>query len=523
VRPRVGMECSHLERVSGGRTNQQSWPALNDSLEWSCGECADPSSVWLCVTCGALNCGRYVSAHGLKHKERTKTHSVCMETKELSVFCYECDEFVINDTADRYLESLRTLVLTKNLSKEVESPAPGRSLRARRKRPLSVSVAGGSEPKAKLKASKKENKDKKAPSPRKRLGLKNLGNTCFMNSVLQSLSNIEEFCNVITTLPSLDDQAKAVKDHKKNGQRVNDGVILTDELKKVLMALNQSDEKSAISPDSLFQAIWKVVPRFRGYQQQDAHEFLRYMLDRLHTELLHLLPAHTLKQHTWLDELRPPKVQSQSLVTSVFGGTLQSDVTCLTCKTSSKKHDPFLDLSIDIPQMYTGPVRKSKESEKLPPCHIHDCLQKFVEREELADSERFFCNSCKSKQPSTKQFRIRRLPTVLCLHVKRFRWTAYARTKLDTFIEFPLNGLDMSGYLLGNLSGTRFSNSGSSLYDLAAVIVHHGTGAGSGHYTAFATNNKAWFNFNDCSVKEADFQTVNSCKAYILFYVQRDF
>jgi ubiquitin C-terminal hydrolase len=44
-----------------------------------------------------------------------------------------------------------------------------------------------------------------------------------------------------------------------------------------------------------------------------------------------------------------------------------------------------------------------------------------------------------------------------------------------------------------------------------------------GHYTAFATNNKAWFNFNDCSVKETDFQTVNSCKAYILFYVQRDF
>merc|ERR1712083_1295550 len=116
----------------------------------------------------------------------------------------------------------------------------------------------------------------------------------------------------------------------------------------------------------------------------------------------------------------------------------------------------------------------------------------FVEREELADSERFYCNSCKSKQPSTKQFRIRRLPTVLCLHIKRFRWTTYARTKIDTFIEFPLNGLDMSSYLPNNLSGTRFSNSGSSLYDLAAVIVHHGTGAGSGHYTAFATNNKAW-------------------------------
>ena len=64
------------------------------------------------------------------------------------------------------------------------------------------------------------------------------------------------------------------------------------------------------------------------------------------------------------------------------------------------------------------------------------------------------------------------------------------RTKLDNYIEFPVTGLDMSGYLLENQSGTRLSSAGSSLYDLAAVIVHHGSGTGSGHYTAFATNNK---------------------------------
>ena len=44
-----------------------------------------------------------------------------------------------------------------------------------------------------------------------------------------------------------------------------------------------------------------------------------------------------------------------------------------------------------------------------------------------------------------------------------------------------------------------------------------------GHYTAFATNSQAWFNFNDVNVKETDFQNVQSSKAYILFYVQRDF
>lgn len=380
---------------------------------------------------------------------------------------------------------------------------------------------GGAEPKKKKQSVQKN--FKKSTIPKKRLGLKNLGNTCFMNSVLQSLGNIEEFSNILTALPSLEHQLNTSKEAKTAINHLSsDGIIVTEELKKVLRALKEGVEKSAISPDLLFHAIWKVVPRFRGYQQQDAHEFLRYMLDRLHTELLLLLPGRF--RNDRVDEvLRGASLtKSQSVVTSVFGGTLQSEVTCLSCRTTSNKQDPFLDLSVDIPQQFTGPVRKSKDREGSQTCHIHDCLKKFVETEELADSERFFCNACKSKQPSTKKFLIRRLPNVLCLHVKRFRWTTYARTKLDNHIEFPLNGLDMSGYLLKNLSGTRLSSGGTSLYDLAAVIVHHGTGTGSGHYTAFATNNKAWFHFNDCTVRESDFQTVCSSKPYILFYVQRE-
>lgn len=87
---------------------------------------------------------------------------------------------------------------------------------------------------------------------------------------------------------------------------------------KVLLNLSLGGNGQAISPECLFLVIWKVVPRFRGYQQQDAHEFLTYMLDRLHTELLQLLPR---LGHEPLG-LRG----KQSIVTAVFGGTLLSVV-----------------------------------------------------------------------------------------------------------------------------------------------------------------------------------------------------
>lgn len=65
---------------------------------------------------------------------------------------------------------------------------------------------------------------------------------------------------------------------------------------------------------------------------------------------------------------------------------------------------------------------------------------------------------------------------VLCLHIKRFRWCNSYRSKVDTQVDFPMESLDMSAFTVRGVTGTRLGAQNSHLYDLAAVIVHHGSG-----------------------------------------------
>ncbi|KAK6643909.1 hypothetical protein RUM43_000174 [Polyplax serrata] len=520
--------------------------------------CSNTINPWLCLYCGLIHCGRYVNGHAMEHSNKAKQHCVCMDIENYGVFCYVCDEYVNNASENKEIIRVRQILRNRNESETdplvlgddnavdfnsssmsnslldddqvswksgnsdslgKETQENSRSLRPRSRKRSHSNDSGSENTTGKIHCTRpRPSREKKTPL----VGLRNLGNTCFMNAVLQSLSNIQEFCLYFKQLPSLGrhTNGRKVYHSTRSIKEISDELI-AEELRKVLISLNQGDSKEAISPNELFSAIWKVVPRFRGYQQQDAHEFLRYMLDRLHTELLSLLPDDTLRdsQYISLDH----KGRS-SIVTSVFGGTLQSEVRCLNCLTESKKHDPFLDLSLDIPEKYLYSQKKTKDlDETLPPCTIADCLTSFVEVEELAETELYYCNNCKSKQRSTKRFWIRRLPNVLCLHLKRFRWNTHFRTKIDTEIVFPTTALDMSQFVLSNIHETRQSGAGTNLYDLAAVIVHHGSGVGCGHYTAFAINDGEWFHFNDSTVRPTGQATVAKCKPYILFYIRREF
>ena len=65
---------------------------------------------------------------------------------------------------------------------------------------------------------------------------------------------------------------------------------------------------------------------------------------------------------------------------------------------------------------------------------------------------------------------------VLCVHLKRFYFRAFSRTKINTMVHFPLHGLDLSPYTSSSSKDSSSRRRTRIVYDLAAIVVHHGSG-----------------------------------------------
>ena len=150
---------------------------------------------------------------------------------------------------------------------------------------------------------------------------------------------------------------------------------------------------------------------------------------------------------------------------------------------------------------------------------IEDCLDDFTKEEQLGEDDPWFCPRCKKHQQATKNLQLWKVPDVLVVHLKRFSNSRTMRDKLDAFIDFPLQGLDLESRVGERQSAKILANSGFDiadfglddvneplLYDLFAVDEHMG-GLGGGHYRAYARNHLdgEWYHFND--------EHVTQCKA----------
>ncbi|KAL6074960.1 hypothetical protein STEG23_031650, partial [Scotinomys teguina] len=204
-------------------------------------------------------------------------------------------------------------------------------------------------------------------------------------------------------------------------------------------------------------------------------------------------------------------------------------VTCLACDNKSNTIEPFWDLSLEFPERY----QCSGKDATSQPCLVTDMLGKFTETEVL-EGKIYMCDNCNSKRrkfsskpavltEAQKQLMVCHLPQVLRLHLKRFRWSgrnSNNREKIGVHVVFE-EALNMEPYCCREtLKALRPE---CFIYNLSAVVIHHGKGFGSGHYTAYCYNSEGgfWVHCNDSKLSMCTMDEVRKAQAYILFYTQQ--
>ncbi|XP_026996022.2 ubiquitin carboxyl-terminal hydrolase 8 isoform X2 [Tachysurus fulvidraco] len=329
-------------------------------------------------------------------------------------------------------------------------------------------------------------------------GLRNLGNTCYMNSILQCLCNTPFMADYFNRNRYQDDINRLnILGHKGE---------VAEEFGAIMKAL-WSGQFKFISPRDFKITIGKINDQFSGYEQQDSQELLLFLMDGLHEDLN---KADNRKR--WKDEVceitddvgaadwawQRHKLLNESIIVSLFQGQFKSTLQCLTCHHRSRTFETFMYLSLPLASSYK--------------CSLQDCLKLFSKEEKLTDNNKVFCPHCKAQREFTKKLEIWKVPPILLIHLKRFWYEGRWKQKLQTSVDFPLENLDLSQYVIGPKSSLK-------RYGLYAVSNHYG-GLDGGHYTAYCRNagRQNWYKFDDHEVSEISASSVKSSAAYIFFY-----
>ncbi|RUS20144.1 hypothetical protein BC937DRAFT_86292, partial [Endogone sp. FLAS-F59071] len=186
-------------------------------------------------------------------------------------------------------------------------------------------------------------------SPRGTTGLINLGNTCFMNSALQCLSNTKELSEYFLA-------NKHLQELNRDNPLGMKGEVA--EAYGNLIEKLWSDTMSSFSPKEFKQTIGRFAPSFIGYQQHDSQELLGFLLDGLHEDLNRIRkkpyvempdfdgkPDAEVALATW----NYHKARNDSIIVDLFQGQFKSRLVCPECKKVSVTFDPFTSLTLPLP------------------------------------------------------------------------------------------------------------------------------------------------------------------------------
>ncbi|KAG8364805.1 hypothetical protein BUALT_Bualt18G0036900 [Buddleja alternifolia] len=321
------------------------------------------------------------------------------------------------------------------------------------------------------------------------LGLRNVGNSCYVNSVLQCLTYTPPLANFcLRLLHSSNCDLWAAKGNKGECPFC----ILE---KRIARSLNS--ESVSDVPAKINSCLRIYAEHFHTGRQEDAHEFLRYVVDACHNTCLRLKKLRRQQQRRGESGvLNGGDVfgTGGTVFEEIFGGALQSQVKCLPCGAESNKVDEIMDISLDI----------------LSSVSLKEALEKFFRPEVLDGNNKYKCDNCKELVAARKQMSILQAPNVLVIQLKRFE--GMFGGKVDKPIAFD-EILVLSSYMCNA------SQDPHPEYRLFGAIVHSGFSPDSGHYYAYIKDALGrWYCCNDSHVSVSTLQEVLSEKVYILFF-----
>ncbi len=309
-------------------------------------------------------------------------------------------------------------------------------------------------------------------------GFRNLGNTCFLNSVLQCM---------LYTAPL--NQYLQTKKHSLSC-RIK-GFCALCAMEKLVSECYLNNRKKVFSPVNFVRNLQSFAPDMRSGAQQDAHEFLKLLIGAMQNSVIAGFPSLNNEYKDDLNLLN--RIYETSVIHQIFGGYTQTTVTCQACTHASRKFDPMLELPLDVAKCSS----------------VSEALKLFKDPEILDDDNKYACGHCNKKTKAEKSVSVYKFPLILTLQLKIFDFTNEVvkltkKIKFDEVLEFPKDkDLDLPAFQ----------------YKLFGVIVHQGTSATAGHYYSYIKNSTGtWYKMNDSAVTKVTLAEVLNEEAYILFY-----
>lgn len=389
-------------------------------------------------------------------------------------------------------------------------------------------------------------------------GLTNLGNSCYMNCILQCLSATPLLSHFFFLVADSGNLVQPYKQHINLKNLLGSKGVITTSFVHLLADMYNSSGKY-FRPTTFRKVVGQLSPalQFASNDQQDCIEFLNFILDSLHEDLNQRVVDNAEERATIMDlSLEQEKIRESlpirlastiewerylklnfSIIVDYFQGQYLSQLRCLECQLTSTTYNAFSILSLPIPERTL-----SKKSVLLA-----QCLDLFTETELLDDNNKWHCPDCKRFTRSTKKITLTRFPRVLIIHFKRFSVSSTGNfKKLETFIDYPVNDVlsmtpywpSVGSYAVDAPSQIISTDKEQSIldsfpernqkppfdYKLYGVANHFGN-LTTGHYTAFvrkssdSTVKRDWCYFDDARVTmNCGADQVLTKSAYCLFY-----